>query len=174
VRDAQTDVLFSMMDGESVMVMQGSAVFSPCRTWRYALARRWAPDGQPVMFVALNPSTADETLDDPTVRRCIGFAKRWGFPAMLMLNAFALRSTDPRALYSAADPVGPENDTWLLAMRQTAARCVVCWGAHGALLDRGTEVVQLVAPVFSFGFTKDGFPKHPLYLPNNADLVEWR
>jgi hypothetical protein len=88
-------------------ILRSGADFSPCRTWRYKLSRRWSLTGPMIAFVGLNPSTADEIDDDPTVRRCIGFARRWGFSGMYMLNVFAYRSTNPRELRTATDPVGP-------------------------------------------------------------------
>ena len=128
-----------------------------------------------VAFIGLNPSTADETQDDPTVRRCIGFAKHWGFGGMFMLNIFALRSTDPRALYRAEDPTGPENDYWItqVVQKREVTRVVACWGNHGALLSRGWEVKKLDrlrGALWRIGeLTKTGQPRHPLYL--KGDLV---
>src|SRR5271157_168450 len=99
----------------SPKAIRSGATFSLCRTWRYKLWRRWSAAVPMVTFIGLNPSTADEINDDPTVRRCLGFARRWGFGGMSMLNVFAYRSTNPRALRAATDPVGPRNGAALLA-----------------------------------------------------------
>src|SRR5262245_38555366 len=95
--------------------MLRSAVFSPCRKYRYSLTRIWDAERPNVMFVGLNPSTADDQVDDPTVRRCIGFARKWRFGGMIIVNLFAYRSTDPNRLQEILDPVGPENDEHIAA-----------------------------------------------------------
>lgn len=143
------------------------ATFSPCRVWRYRLERRWA-EGELCGFILLNPSTADEKQDDPTIRRCIAFAKRWGFGGLVLGNIFALRSTDPAGLYTHADPVGPENDAYL-ARITSEARTIICgWGVHGAFRDRGAAVVELfkgrMAEPKALRLTADGHPGHPLYV----------
>ena len=148
-----------------------AAQFSPCRTWRYTLTRRWA-DGRTVCFVGLNPSTADETTLDPTCRRCVGFARAWGFGAYVMTNIFAYRSTDPKALLAVDDPVGPENDVAIRRVAFDASLVIAAWGVHGALNDRGAQVVKMLqeigVAVFCLGTTKAGHPKHPLYLPKGV------
>ena len=150
------------------------ANFSPCRTWRYKLSRRWSPAGPMIAFVGLNPSTADEVNDDPTVRRCIGFARRWGFGGMYMLNVFAYRSTNPRELRTAADPVGPRNDGTLTKICRLCDMVVACWGVWGWLFDRDQAVVELLGgiPIHSLGITSDGHPKHPLYLRSTTVPVQ--
>ena len=146
--------------------------FSPCRTWRYWLRRSWDAELEPLVVIGLNPSTADENYDDPTVRRCVNYARAWGHGGLVMLNIFAYRSTDPAGLTApGVSPVGAENDQALI--EQTMGRRVVCaWGVHGKLLDRGAEVLRLINPgakeVLCLGVTKEGYPKHPLYL--RADL----
>lgn len=120
----------------------------------------------------LNPSTADETHLDPTVTRCCGYARRWGYGAIEVVNIFAYRSTDPKGLLAVADPVGEENDQHILAAVEDAALVVAAWGVHGALQDRGRIVQDLIADrcaLTSLGVTKDGHPRHPLYL--RADAV---
>ena len=159
----------------SSKAIKTGARFSPCRTWRYKLWRRWSPAGPMVAFIGLNPSTADEINDDPTVRRCLGFARRWGFGGMYMLNVFAYRSTNPRALMAAADPVGPRNGA---ALRTTCRRCdmvVVCWGVWGRLCDRGEVVIELLGgmPIHCLGTTREGHPKHPLYLRSSTMPVRF-
>ena len=133
-------------------------------------------------FIGLNPSTADERNNDPTVTRCINFAKAWGFPGMWMLNLFGLRSTDPRLLSQTMNPYGDDNwQTVLQVVTQTCSKIVLCWGNHGQFDragDRFLSQLLLAAsgcskPLFCFGRTKVGEPKHPLYLPGNAPLMKW-
>lgn len=148
------------------------AKFSTCRTWRYTLHRVWEPNKVSAMFVGLNPSTADEVNDDPTVRRCIRFAKAWGYGGLVMMNAFAFRATDPRVMKAATDPVGPDNDYWLLEMAkiqmQQGAVIVVAWGNHGVYQNRHQTILILFwyagVPLHCLGITKTGQPRHPLYV----------
>lgn len=147
-------------------MIDSGAEFSECRTYRYVLWRRWAWEGfaQQVMFIGLNPSTADETKDDPTIRRCIRFAKDWGYSGLLMLNAFAFRATDPKVMKAAADPIGPGNDEALSYRRTQASLIIAAWGAH-CPREREIAVCRAIgAPVYCLGRTKAGHPAHPLYL----------
>ena len=123
------------------------AKFSPCRTWRYLLWRTWGDPDRRAMFVGLNPSTADETQDDPTVRRCLGFARAWGFGGLMMTNLFGLRSTDPRGLLAVDDPVGPGNDAAILAQARRCPLVVLAWGNHGRLDDRDQVLRRKLARV---------------------------
>lgn len=163
-----------------------SAVFSPCRRYRYALCRRMSADGHGiwfpggllperdyVAFIGLNPSTADEMKDDPTIRRCCGFAKAWGFNAIVMLNLFAFRATDPKDMKAAADPVGPENDMVLTALAARAALVVAAWGNNGLHRMRGVEVCRLIRPLHCLRLTSLGDPAHPLRLPRHLTPVPW-
>lgn len=151
------------------------AVISPCGLYRYRLYRRWA-HGAPMLFVMLNPSTADATEDDPTIRRCIGFAKREGMPAIEVVNLFAYRATDPADLAKAADPVGPENTRHILEAAIAAGRVVAAWGKSvpSRLRARPAQILALLsnrASVYAIG--KAGEPpaaRHPLYLRADAPL----
>ncbi len=154
--------------------------FSPDRVYRYTLWRQWDDllthdriDPWHVAFIGLNPSTADESLDDPTIRRCIGFAKSWGFQSMVMLNLFAYRATDPAVMRAAPEPIGAENDEWIKTFALTAVYVVFCWGSGFKV--RGDEVRKLLAPYAisrkCFGVNKDGEPKHPLYLSKRTELI---
>lgn len=151
-----------------------SAVFSePDRRWRYELRRVW--DEKPLCaFIGLNPSTADETHDDPTVRRCIGYAVRWGYGGLIMLNIFAYRSTDPRRLAEVLDPVGPRNDEFILSGVAEAEMTVAAWGVYGNWQRRGDWVRAMLGDraLHALGLTKSGEPRHPLYL--RADAVPAR
>lgn len=121
------------------------------------------------MFIGLNPSTADETQDDQTIRRCIGFAKRWGYGALCMTNLFAFRATDPRVMKGHPKPVGDENDRWLVACARDAGIIVAAWGVNGEHMGRNIEVVKLIDDLQCLVVTKEGHPKHPLYVPANVE-----
>jgi hypothetical protein len=121
-----------------------------------------------VLFVMLNPSTADASRDDPTIRRCVGFAKAWGFGALSVANLFALRSTDPSVLLSAQDPVGPDNDAMILELARKASLVVAAWGAHKVAARRAAAVQSLLPKAVCLGLTSSGQPRHPLYAPGNA------
>jgi hypothetical protein len=144
-----------------------SAVFSPCDAYRYRLKRTWHARGKVVAFIGLNPSTADATADDPTIRRCVGFAKAWGFGGVAVVNLFAFRATDPRELKRAADPTGPENDAHLLAVATEASKVIAAWGVHGSHRGRDEEVIELLrgtgVRVACLERTNAGHPRHPLY-----------
>lgn len=118
------------------------AVFSEDNRYRYVLYRKWSEGSRFVQFIGLNPSTADAIRNDPTMRKCIGFAKRWGFDGMAMTNLFGYRATKREVMKRQADPVGPNNDTWLVRTVRDAALIVCCWGVDGIHLKsrRGGEV----------------------------------
>lgn len=120
-----------------------------------------------ILFVALNPSTADEDIDDPTIRRCRGFAKAWGASGFIVANLFAYRATFPRDLIEYNDPVGKDNDNWLHECSRTARLTVVCWGNHGSHMNRAQAVIQLLRHPYALKINKSGEPCHPLYLPAN-------
>lgn len=117
------------------------------------------------MFIGLNPSTADETQDDPTIRRCIAFAKAWGYAALCMTNLFAFRATDPKDMMAATDPVGEDNDAHLLAMAEKAGVIVAAWGVNGTYKGRDAKVRKLIPMLHCLSLTKHNHPAHPLYLP---------
>lgn len=162
------------IDHAGNLLEQASAVFNEARTHRYALTRTWG-EAAPAVFVMLNPSTADALVLDPTVRRCISFAKREGCGGLTVLNLFAFRSTDPRGLKICPDPVGPSNDRFIRDFTADASLVVAAWGVHGHLHGRAQVVTELLADVDlrCLGVTKDGSPKHPLYVSGNAPLVRW-
>ena len=118
----------------------------------------------------LNPSTADEYQHDPTIKRCIGFARLWKYGGVSIYNIFAYRSTDPKGLKLIDDPVGPDNDEWLKIATGSAALCVAAWGNHGAYQNRSKKVIDITYNLATFGLTKQGEPKHPLYLPKDASV----
>lgn len=157
---------------EPERAMERAATLSACRTYRYALWRRWGP-GDYAMFIGLNPSTADETNDDPTIRRCIAFARAWGYGALCMANLFAYRATDPAVMKKAAEPVGWENDHTLTTLAAGAGVVVAAWGAHGTYKGRDKSVRLLVPKLHFLRLTKDGHPGHPLYLPASLKPQPW-
>lgn len=140
--------------------------------YRYALWREWGGAGY-AMFIGLNPSIADETLDDPTIRRCVAYAKSWGYGALCMVNLFAFRATDPKQMLSCADPVGPENDATMLELANGAGIRVAAWGVHGKHLRRDVAVKSIMPAMHVLKLTKDGHPSHPLYLPKCLQPIEW-
>ena len=152
------------------------AIFSPDRIYRYTLWRRWSGSGD-VCWIMCNPSTADEVELDPTIRRCYRFSERWGYGGIRVVNIFALRSTDPSVLYSADDPIGPDNDRNVIAEAMDSAFVVAAWGIHGGLSGRGALVASLLwdqnVNLHALGFTVSGEPRHPLYLPSYLKPVGW-
>jgi hypothetical protein len=161
---------------------EATATFSPCRRYRYALTRTWA-DAPGAVFVTLNPSTADALADDPTIRRCIGFARAWGCGGLTVVNLFGLRATDPAQLTRVHDPVGPDNDVVIRDVVTRAADfpaqrpVVAAWGAHPAAGKRAREVGGMLArqgvEVLCLGVTAAGHPRHPLYVRGAQRLVSW-
>ena len=157
-------------DAESV------AVYSDCEAYRFRLERVWGPGGR-VLFVMLNPSTATEVQNDPTVERCERRARALGFGGFAVANIFAYRATDPRVMRGVADPVGPGNDAAIVDLAGAADMVVCAWGTHGAHLGRGAAVEALLRrqgrDLFHLGLTLAGAPKHPLYIGYAAPPVPW-
>ena len=148
--------------------IESGAQCSPCRIYRYALWRRWDDLARDVMFIGLNPSTADESEDDPTIRRCIRFAKDWGFGGLRMLNAYSFRATDPKNMKAAAEPIGEGNNDAIKLQSKDAGLIVAAWGVHCSP-ERALAVCNAVGrPIHCLGKTKDGYPKHPLYLRSDT------
>jgi len=145
--------------------------FSPCRKYRYTLWQWWDRSKGFVQWIALNPSTADDIRDDNTVRRCINFSRGWGYGGFCMTNIFAFRATDPRKMKAQEDPVGPDNDKWLLSVYKDAGLIVTGWGTHGSFLDRDEQVLELLGQIQCLGVNLDGSPKHPLYLRADTEPI---
>ena len=145
---------------------------SGCGQYRYALWRRWAP-GPQVLFVMLNPSTADQVRDDPTIRRCIGFAASWGYGALVVGNLFAYRTSWPEVLMRAARPVGRANDRWLLRLAAESSGVIAAWGNSGTWLGRDRQVREALAPLHVLSLTRRGQPRHPLYVKATARPTAW-
>lgn len=141
---------------------------SECRKYRFALWRTWDESKPYVMFVGLNPSTADEKTDDPTLTRCINYAKLWGFGGVCMANIFAYRATEPNNMKAAMDPVGAENNDWLKKLSRDAGMVVAAWGNDGSYLGRSGQVKKLLPNLHCLKLNKSGEPAHPLY--QKADI----
>jgi len=154
-----------------VINVKSSAQLSPCRAYRYALWRSWDESQPHVLFVCLNPSRADETHDDPTLLRCVDFAKNWGFGGMCMANLFAFRATQPNALMNAPNPVGDDSDDWLKRLSKDAGAVIVAWGNHGVFLNRSADVLSRLPEVYCLKINKSRQPSHPLYLKKGLDPI---
>lgn len=148
------------------------ACLSPCRKYRYTLSRAWGDNSRPLVVIGLNPSKADESKDDNTIKKLVTIARGLNFDTLIMLNLFAFRATDPREMKNALDPVGPDNDEILKSFISGASTVVAAWGNHGSFRKRDAFVVTLAKTVgkklYCFDITSQGQPKHPLFLPNDT------
>ena len=162
--------------------MNRGALISDCGQYRYWLTRVWGDPYTPrVCWVGCNPSTADHQQDDPTIRRCVSFSKAWGFNSLVVVNLFSYRATKPEALWQAleegVDIIGPDNGKWLSHHHALSDLTVAAWGAH--LTFDGGGIPEHIRddlagfPLVSLGTTKDGHPRHPLYVKGDTDLVAW-
>lgn len=170
-----------VVERDPSLLGESTATFSLCYTYRYALTRRWG-DGPLAAWVMLNPSTANAFVEDPTIRRCMAFARSWSAGGIVIHNLFALRSTDPKNLYGHPDPVGPDNDFAIASTFSTdgpeVGPVIAAWGAHGSLNGRAGQVRRLleargVRPL-CLGTTKRGQPRHPLYVRGDTAAVDYR
>lgn len=158
------------------------AVISPCGQYRYTLDRLWRTGLPTALFIMLNPSTADASVDDQTIRRCRYFATREGCGGLTVVNLYALRSTDPAALLTHPDPVGPENAAYVgAALDRNPALVIAAWGSHRFAVAQAHDTTLAVERILGrrglrlkcLGTTKDGSPRHPSRLPNNAPLITY-
>jgi hypothetical protein len=151
-----------------------TAVLSECGRYRYELTRTWGL-GRSVCWIMLNPSTADADVDDATIRKCIGFSQRWGYGGIVVVNLFALRSTDPKQLYMAVDPIGPRNPEFLRKVIPAAALVVAAWGNHGWFLQQSDLIRRDTdRTMYCLGTTAGGEPRHPGRVGYATPLVELR
>jgi len=159
----------------------GSAVISECGNYRYSLRRHSNmsnTNGQKLVFVMLNPSTADASLDDNTVKRCISFMELWGYSHLEIVNLFAFRATEPSDMLAAEDPIGPENDTYLYSAIGSSETVICAWGNPGDHKER-LDTIKVIFKYHSasqpccLGVNKSGMPRHPLYLKRSTELKEW-
>jgi len=153
------------------------AIYSDCENYRYSLTRIWDNTAPRVLFVMLNPSTATEVQNDPTVERCERRARALGYGAFCVCNIFAYRATDPKVMRAQTDPIGPENDTAISDAALWANDIVCAWGTHGAHKNRGPEVEQILRaqpkPLAHLGLSIAGHPKHPLYIGYKTQPQRW-
>lgn len=143
------------------------------RQYRYALWRIWDRALPAVMFIGLNPSTADAKSDDPTLVRCMGFARDWGYGGVYTANLFAFRATDPRDMKTARAPVGCDNDRVILELAGKVDKVIAAWGNDGAYLDRADAVRRLLPKLYYLKMNRSGQPAHPLYLPKGLKPRAW-
>jgi hypothetical protein len=157
--------------------MQNECIFSPDRRYRYILRHTWEPLFEPKLctWIGLNPSIACETRLDKTLTRIRSFCSTWGFNGFIMTNLFALVSTDPQLLYTTADPVGPDNDRYIVEASEETQAVYLAWGVHGIHQNRSETVFQLIARLkpLCLKQTLDGFPIHPLYVPGTTEPIPY-
>lgn len=161
--------------------VMADATFSVCGRYRLALRRSWFPErgAGHVLWVMLNPSTASAEVDDPTIRKCQKFARTWGYDGIVVANIFALRATKPEEMLAHPEPIGDGNNLVLesLLMAEGIGLAMAAWGVHGAHRGRGQEVVSMAASagreLHVLGLTKEGHPRHPLYVPDAAGPIPW-
>lgn len=146
--------------------MKKNAILSTDRVYRYSLSRIWDESKSYLNVIGLNPSTADEMEDDRTSRRCIGFAKDWGYGGLIMTNLFAFRTTKPADMRAADEPIGPENNKHLILIAEKSGMVLAAWGTHGNFNNRDKEVINILLPekINCLKITKSGLPAHPLYI----------
>ena len=151
--------------------MEKKANISKDKIYRYTLSRTWDSTKPTVLFIGLNPSIADENIDDPTVTRCINFAKDWGYGTLLMANLFAFRSTYPKEIYLIDDPIGKDNDHYILECVKQSDLIIACWGNNGTYMGREKIIKELVPNLYCLQKNKNGTPHHPLRLPRNITPI---
>ncbi len=183
----RTHVPVHVMQIDLIAKEQRSAVFSECRSYRYTLTIVWDPQQPLCQFIGLNPSTADEIKDDPTIRRCKDFARTWGCGGLVMTNLFAFRATLPKVMKAHPQPIGeplPEgtnphiqnynwNDYHLLNCWNRSSIVVAAWGKDGNYLDRAAAVTNWIKGMKCLGKNGDGTPKHPLYIAKSTQLIDF-
>ena len=153
--------------------MKKNAILSEDRKYRYVLSRIWDETKPKVMIIGLNPSTADETEDDPTIGRCISFSKSWGYGGVYMLNLFAFRATQPKDMFNAENPIGLENNSYIEIYSKKVEKIVCAWGNHGTYKNRGNEIREKFDKLFYLTLNQTGEPAHPLYLKSELVPKKW-
>lgn len=160
-----------------IRVSHRDAVISNCGKYRYVLSRSWGVGEEFACFIMLNPSTADAKKDDPTIRRCMSFAQTWGYSNLEVVNLFAWRTPYPGDFRAVADPVGSDNDGYILAALERAAVVIAAWGSLEMARSRAQWLLQMAEQIHRslkcLGVTKSGGPRHPLYLPKDAALERY-
>jgi len=154
-------------------MINSNAIFSDDRKYRYVLIRGWDNNKPSLMIISLNPSTADEKRNDPTIRRCIGFAKKWRYGKLFVTNLFAFRATNPRDLFNSKNPVGDKNDYWIKKLSKRVNKIVLAYGNHGKFKDRHNEILKIIKTPYCIKKSKNNMPMHPLYLKYTDDPIEY-
>ena len=155
------------------LLVNKNATFSDCRKYRYTLSRTWDGKKKTILFIGLNPSTANEKIDDPTIRRCINYAQNWGYGSLLMVNLFAYRATMPTELKNVKNPIGNDNDLHIIELSKKADIAVAAWGNEGTLLNRDKEVKKILPNLMCLKINKSGQPAHPLYQKKDLKLIKY-
>lgn len=154
--------------------VERTAIFDKTGDYRYQLGRRWHPDGKTVTFVMLNPSRADAAFDDPTLRACMQFAQRWNYASLCVVNLFAYRTPHPTELKMAKNPVGQQNDAYVVKAAAMADKVVLAWGNWGGLYERDRTILSLLSPhqhkLTCLQLNRSGHPRHPLYIKRDQPL----
>ena len=154
--------------------MQKDAILSEDKKYRYVLSRIWDESKPKVMIIGLNPSTADAINDDPTITKCINFAKSWGYGGVYMLNLFAFRTSKPKVMFSADEPIGVENDKYLIDYSLKCDKVVCTWGNDGSYKNRNSEIKSILSNLHYLALNKSGEPAHPLYLKSELIPIKFR
>ena len=155
------------------ILVNKNATFSDCKKYRYALSRNWDSKKKTVLFIGLNPSTADKKIDDPTIRRCINYAQKWGYGSLIMVNLFAYRATIPTVLKNVKNPIGNDNDLHINELSKKVDLAVAAWGNEGSLLNRDEEVKKIIPNLMCLKINKSGQPAHPLYQKKDLKLIKY-
>ena len=154
-------------------MINSDAIFSEDKVHRYVLTREWDLDKPSIMIIALNPSIADEKIDDPTIRICIGFARQWGFGKLFVANLFSFRATFPKDLFNSHNPVGNKNDYWLKKLAKDVDKVVLAYGNRGKFKNRHNEILKIIDNPYCIKKLKTGMPSHPLYLKYTKKPVKY-
>jgi hypothetical protein len=153
--------------------MKTDAILSADRKYRYVLSRIWDESKPTVMIIGLNPSTADEEKNDPTIIRCINFAKNWGYGGVYMLNLFGFRATQPKNMFNAENPIGDENDKYIVKYSKICDKVICAWGNDGSYKNRNKEVLYKIENSYYLKLNKTGEPAHPLYLKDDLTPIKF-
>jgi len=157
--------------------MHSSAVYSPCKSYRYSLTRSHAKATKSLLFILLNPSTATELKNDPTVARCQKRSELLGYNSFIVCNLFAFRTKNPEIMKNHFEPIGPDNHQIIKESLKIADQVICGWGNHGAHLDQSEKVLKIIATfgkhAYHLGLTKSHQPKHPLYMSYNQEPIRW-
>jgi len=154
-------------------MINSDAIFSKDRIYRYVLTREWDLKKPSLMIISLNPSTADEKINDPTIQRCIGFAKQWGFGKLIVTNLFSFRATSPKDLFKSKNPVGDKNDYWIKKLSKKVNKIVLAYGNYGKFKNRHEKILKIINNPYCIKESKTGMPMHPLYLKYTKKPIKY-